>query len=272
MNEFIQANRVHWDEATGVHVASEFYDVEAFRAGASRLHGIERAELGDVAGKSLLHLQCHFGLDTLSWARLGARVTGIDFSEAAIAQARALATALDIPARFIVSDLYDAPAALDEQFDIVFTSYGAIYWLPDIHRWGEVAAGFVKPGGTFYIAEFHPTGFLFDTDHGTDPTMTDYVRKYPYFHSEQPIRDESSDYADPSAAMEHTVTYSWAHSMGDILNALIDGGLVIEYLHEFPFSTVRQFSFLEQHDDGYWYPPDGKYDMPMLFSIKARKS
>lgn len=271
MNEFIQTNREHWDEATTVHVASDFYDVDSFKAGELRLHGIERSELGDVQGKSLLHLQCHFGLDTLSWARLGARVTGIDFSEAAIAQARALSEELDIPARFFVSDLYEARAVLDEQFDIVFTSYGAIYWLPDIHRWGEIAAGFVKPGGTFYIAEFHPTGFMFDTDHGTDQTMTDYVRKYPYFHSAQPIRDESSDYADPSAEMKNTVTYSWAHSLADIVNALIDGGLQIEFLHEFEYSTIQQFNFLEQHDDGYWYPPKGMLDMPMIFSIKARK-
>ena len=271
MDEHRTVNRAHWDEATDVHVASDFYDVASFRAGENRLHGIERAELGDVSGTTLLHLQCHFGLDTLSWARLGADVTGIDFSERAIAQARALSAELDIPARFLVSDLYELPTNLDGQFDIVFTSYGAIYWLPDIKRWGEIAAGYVKPGGTFYIAEFHPVGFMFDTPFGEDLPMKDYERKYPYFHSEVPIRDESSDYADPAVAMSNTLTYSWSHSMSDIVNALVSGGLQIQYFHEFDFSTVRQFPFLEQRVDGYWHVPEGMHDMPMLFSIKARK-
>src|SRR6266550_3264607 len=132
MDEHRTVNRAHWDEATDVHIASDFYDVASFKAGTNRLHGIERGELGDVAGKTMLHLQCHFGLDTLSWARLGANVTGIDFSEHAIDEARALAEELNIPSRFISTDLYELPTKLDEQFDIVFTSYGAIYWLPDI--------------------------------------------------------------------------------------------------------------------------------------------
>ena len=271
MDEHRTVNRAHWDEATDVHIVSDFYDVGSFKAGQNRLHGIERAELGDVSGKTLLHLQCHCGLDTLSWARLGADVTGIDFSERGIGEARALAAELNIQARFLVSELYELPANLDGQFDIVFTSYGAIYWLPDIKRWGEIAGSFVKPGGTFYIAEFHPTGFMFDTDHGQNPDATDYVRRYPYFHSDRPIRDESPDYADPSTAMTNIVTYSWSHSLSDIINALIGGGLQIEYVHEFPFSTIQEFGFLEQHDDGYWYPPEGIHDMPMIFSIKARK-
>jgi SAM-dependent methyltransferase len=271
VDEHRTVNRAHWDEATDVHLASDFYDVASFKAGQNRLHGIERAELGDVSGKTLLHLQCHFGLDTLSWARLGAEVTGIDFSERAIEEARALAKELSIPATFLVSELYELPANLSGQFDIVFTSYGAIYWLPDIKRWGEIAGSYVKPGGTFYIAEFHPVGFMFDTDHGQNPDASDYVRRYPYFHSDRPIRDESPDYADPSTAMKNTVTYSWSHSLSDIINALIGGGLQIEYVHEFPFSTIQEFGFLEQHDDGNWYPPEDKYDMPMIFSIKARK-
>ena len=271
MDEQLLTNRTHWDEVTDVHLASDFYDVESFKAGKDRLHGIESDELGDVRGKTLLHLQCHFGLDTLGWARRGATVTGIDFSERAIEEARSLSAELSIPATFLVSDLYELPSKLDGQFDIVFTSYGAIYWLPDIRRWGEIAASYVKPGGTFYIAEFHPTGFLFDTDWGTDGRAKDYVRKYPYFYTDAPIVDESPDYADPSATVKNSRTYSWAHTLGDVANALIDGGLQIEFIHEFPFSTFQQFSFLEQHDDGYWYPPEGMYDMPMLFSIKARK-
>jgi len=271
MDEQLAVNRVHWDEVTDVHMASDFYDVESFKAGQNRLHGIEREELGDVAGKSMLHLQCHFGLDTMSLARLGATVTGVDFSERAIHTARALAAELQIPATFLVSDLYETPAQLDGQFDIVFTSYGAIYWLPDIKRWGEIAASYVKHGGTFYIAEFHPVGFMFDTDMGQDPSMSDYVRRYPYFHEDAPIVDDSADYADPHAPVKNTRTYSWSHSLSDIANALIAGGLQLEYIHEFPFSTIKEFGFLEQHADGYWYPPAGTHDMPMIFSMKARK-
>lgn len=272
MDELLAVNRTHWDEVTDVHMGSDFYDVESFKAGENRLHGIELGELGgEVNGKTMLHLQCHFGLDTMGWARLGATVTGIDFSERAIDAARAISSELNIPATFIVSDLYELPSKLDGQFDIVFTSYGAIYWLPDIHRWGEIAASYLKPGGTFYIVEFHPVGFMFDTDMGQDASMSDFVLKYPYFHEDDPIVDDSADYADPNAPVKNTRTYSWSHSLSDIANALIGGGLQLEYIHEFPFSTIKQFNFLEQHDDGYWYPPAGKHDMPMIFSMKARK-
>jgi ubiquinone/menaquinone biosynthesis C-methylase UbiE len=268
MDEYRQTNRAHWDEATDVHVASEFYDVESFKAGNNRLHAIEREELGNVTGKSLLHLQCHFGLDTLSWARLGADVTGVDFSERAVEQARALSAETGVPGRFILSELYELPSVLDEQFDIVFTSYGAIYWLPDIMRWGEIAARYVKRGGIFYIAEFHPVGFMFDT---VDATVTDYRLKYPYFYEAKPIIDDSADYADPNVAMSNTLTYSWAHSMSDIINALIGAGLQIEYFHEFPLSAMKQFPWLEPEGDDLWRAPADQYQMPMTFSIKARK-
>jgi len=268
MDDYRRTNREHWDEATDVHIRSEFYDVASFKAGAERLHPIERAEVGDVSGKTLLHLQCHFGMDTLSWARRGATVTGIDFSARAIEAATKLAAEVGVPARFIETDLYAAPDVLDEQFDIVFTSYGAIYWLPDIKRWGEIAARYVKPGGTFYIAEFHPIGFMFDT---VNPAATDYVLKYPYFYSSAPIVDDSPDYADPDRPMSHTTTYSWAHSMSDITNALIDAGLQVDFIHEFPFSVMKQFPWLEEDEDGLWRAPEDRYQMPMIFSIKARK-
>jgi SAM-dependent methyltransferase len=268
MDRYLEANRTHWDEATSVHAASEFYDVEAFKAGKNRLHRIEREELSDVSGKSLLHLQCHFGLDTLCWARLGATVTGIDFSPVAIENARALSTETGVPGRFLVSDLYELPSRLDEQFDIVFTSYGAIYWLPDLKRWGEIAASFVASGGIFYIAEFHPTGFMFDT---VDKAIPDYRLKYPYFYSPDPIVDDSGDYADPNAPMQNTRTYSWAHSMSDIVNAINDAGLDIEFFHEFPLSAMKQFPWMVPDGDDMWKVPSDHYQMPMTFSIKARK-
>jgi SAM-dependent methyltransferase len=268
MDDYREANRAHWDEATDVHVASEFYDVDAFRNGKERLHRIEVEELGDVSARSLLHLQCHFGLDTLSWARRGAIVTGVDFSERAIEQARALSAETGVPGEFLVSDIYELPSKLQGEFDIVFTSYGAIYWLNDIKRWGQIAASFVKPGGVFYIAEFHPTGFMFDT---VDPQAPDYVLKYPYFYSPDPIVDDSGDYADPAAEMKNTRSYSWAHSMSDIVNAINDAGLQIEFFHEFPLSAMKQFPWMEPDGNDLWKVPADRYQMPMTFSIKARK-
>ena len=138
------------------------YDVESFKAGKLSLHPLELEEVGDVSGKSLLHLQCHFGKDTLSWARLGATVTGADFSDEAIGYARELSKEIGVPATFVLSDILDLPNALTGQFDIVFTSFGAIYWLPDIWKWGQVVGHFLKPGGTFYIAEMHPTAYIFE--------------------------------------------------------------------------------------------------------------
>jgi 2-polyprenyl-3-methyl-5-hydroxy-6-metoxy-1,4-benzoquinol methylase len=149
MDERIKVNLAAWNQMARMHAASPGYRLAEFKAGANVLQGIELGEVGDVGGKSLLHTQCHFGLDTISWARLGARVTGVDFSDEAIGLARSISAELKIPARFIQSNIYDAPGAIDEQFDMVFTSYGALCWLPDIKRWAEIAAGFVKPGDSF---------------------------------------------------------------------------------------------------------------------------
>jgi SAM-dependent methyltransferase len=267
MDPYTEANLAHWDEIVSVHMRSDLYNLDAFKRGGNRLHAIERAELPDVAGKRLLHLQCHFGLDTLSWARLGADVTGIDFSGEAIAQARALSEELDIPARFIQSNLYELPDVLEEEFDVVFTSYGVLGWLPDVARWGEIAASFVRPGGTFYIAEFHPTGFMFDEN---DPDG--FRLKYPYFFSQEPIRLEGQgDYADPDAVLGNSLNFSWIYSMGDVVTALVTNGLRIEFLHEFPSSAFNQFPFLERGSDGLWHIPARLEQIPLVFSIRAVK-
>jgi SAM-dependent methyltransferase len=269
MDEHIEANRRHWDEIVPIHAGSDFYAVDAFRTGHSKLKPVELAELGDVRGKTLLHLQCHFGLDTLSWARHeGAIVTGIDFSEQAIATARALAAECGIDARFLVSELYALPDNLDGQFDVVFTSYGAITWLPDIRRWAEVAAHFVKPGGTFYVAEFHPFSYVFDDD----PGVTDLRVRYPYFHDDEPLRFEGeADYADRTATFENRVTYSWSHPISDVVTALIEAGLRIEFLHEFPFSTYQFLPITEQSPDGTVRLSKHDRCVPLLYSIKATK-
>ena len=193
MNEYIEANRKHWNEVAPIHTGAISYDVPGFKAGKSSLNSVEREEVGDVQGKTLLHLQCQFGLDTLCWAREGAVVTGIDFSESAINQARELAKECGIASRFLVSDVYDLPDNLDGQFDIVFTSGGVLWWLPDLTRWAQIASSFVRPGGTFYIAEFHPFASVFDDA----PDVDDLYVKYPYFSTpDQPLRfDKEHAYA-----------------------------------------------------------------------------
>ena len=160
-DRYMEANRRSWDARTPTHFGSRFYDVDGFRAGASSLQSIEIEEVGDVDGKSLLHLQCHFGLDTMSWARLGARATGVDFSEEAVSLARSLSEELGIDADFVVSNVYDLPDVLDQRFDVVFTSYGALTWLPDLERWADVAAHFLEPGGFLYVVDSHPFGSVF---------------------------------------------------------------------------------------------------------------
>src|SRR6059058_2117839 len=214
MDKYLQANRALWDEWTGINYRSDFYKVEAFKAGQNRLRDYEMEEIGPVEGKSLLHLQCHFGLDTLSWARLGARVTGVDFSPEAIKLARSLADEIGLHARFVCADLYGLPGALDERFDVVFTSYGVLFWLKDLARWAQIVARFLKPGGTFYVVELHPFINLFDNE----DDVTGFRVRWPYFHAAGPVAVEThGTYADPQADY-HSVEYSWGFGLGEVIN------------------------------------------------------
>ena len=268
MDRYSEANRKHWDEIVPIHVGSDFYDVASFKAGESKLKPVELAELTDVRGKTMLHLQCHFGMDTLSWAMEGATVTGIDFSERAIEAARALSEETGIEARFLVSDLYSLPGNLDERFDIVFTSYGVVFWLPDVKRWAEVAAHLLAPGGTFYMVEFHPFSWIFDDA----PEVSDFRVKYPYFETGEPLRfEQEGTYADRGADIKNKLTYSWPHPLGDIVSALIDAGLRIEFLHEFPYTTEEFWPFMEVVDKRMVRLTKHDGCVPLLFSIKATK-
>jgi SAM-dependent methyltransferase len=262
-----KANQNRWNELAPIHARSAFYDVEGFKAGKSSLRSIEREELTDVAGKSLLHLQCHFGQDTLSWAKLGAQVTGVDFSLEAIKLARSLNDELALAARFLCCDIYDLPTILSDRFDIVFTSYGVLHWLPNLKEWARIIARFLKPGATFYIVEIHPLAFTL----GDEEDAKDLKIVYSYFHSPEPTRWESpGSYADRTAKVDSNVSYDWTHSLGDILTALISVGLQIEFVHEFPYCVCQFLPCMEQGPDGWWRLKGRETTMPFLFSLKAR--
>jgi 2-polyprenyl-3-methyl-5-hydroxy-6-metoxy-1,4-benzoquinol methylase len=262
----LAANREMWDERVPIHVAGDFYDVDGFRTDRRRLavEPFEVDELGDVEGRSLVHLQCHFGLDTLSWARLGARVMGLDFSGPAVEAAGRLAAEIGVEADFVRADLYDAVAALGHRrFDVVYTGKGALIWLPDIRRWATVCAALVAPGGTFYLSEFHPLTDIFGWE------SLEIERSY---FDPAPLFDESSGtYADLDAPTSHNASYEWQHPLGTVVSALVEAGLVIEFLHEYPFTLFPRWPFLEKRDDGSFVLPAGMPQLPLMYSIRATK-
>jgi ubiquinone/menaquinone biosynthesis C-methylase UbiE len=263
VRKYIETNRKLWNGWTEINVNSELYNLESFKAGENRLKSIELEELKEVAGKSMLHLMCHFGMDTLSWARMGAQVTGIDFSTKAISTAKALSEELDIPARFIETELYDLPKVLDEKFDIVFTSYGVKAWIRDTGKWAALAARYLKPGGIFYMVEFHPILGMFD-DNGE-------TLEYPYFHSPEPMKFEAEgNYADPDHEFKHD-SYEWFHSLGEIVTALISAGLKIDFLHEFPYSPTNCCTFFTENSPGRYVIKNYPHLVPLVYSIHATR-
>ena len=265
-------NRRLWEAWTAVHASGDFYDLDGFRAGGVRLRDEEIAAVGDVSGRSLLHLQCHFGIDTLSWARLGARVTGADFSPAAIRLARELALDLGFPdARFVESNLYELPANLQGTFDVVYTSRGVLGWLPDIAGWARVVAHFVAPGGVFYISEIHPTIQAFENE---GVAVGELRLAYPYWEHRDPlVFDVKGSYADPTADVGEQREHGWDHGLGEIVTALIDAGLVLEWLRESP-TLDWSADFLVETEPGsgrYRLPPGTAGELPLMFSLRARK-
>jgi 2-polyprenyl-3-methyl-5-hydroxy-6-metoxy-1,4-benzoquinol methylase len=259
-DKYFDVNKDAWNKRTIVNKASAFYDVAAFKAGKSSLNPLEKNSLGDVSGKSLLHLQCHFGMDTLSWAREGATVTGIDLSDEAISTAKQLSSELNIPAEFICCNVYDTLEHITQQYDIVFTSYGVIGWLPDLNRWAEIISKALKPGGIFFLAEFHPVVWMFDDDFK--------FIKYPY-HDEAVITEtQTGTYADRNAPIEYK-EYSWNHSLSEVLTALLQNGLTIQQFEELNYSYYNCFNNTVQGEDGYWRIKGLEDKIPMMYAIKA---
>ncbi len=261
-----ERNRVLWDELAPVHLAA-YGSVQKLRRGEPVLDDVELKEVGDVAGKRLLHLQCHIGTDSLAWARRGARVTGVDFSPASIACARELARELGIDARFIRSSIFDLPDALDERFDIIYTSRGVLCWLRDLPRWGQVIAHFLRPGGVAYVLDTHPVCDMLEENEAGELNI---VRSY--FHQSEPTvwDDEEGDYADPSFVPQHP-SYEWYWSVGDIINALLDAGLQLEFFNEHDAMFFQRFPSMITDDGEMYHLPAYEGLLPLTFSLRARK-
>jgi len=270
MNEkYFKANQKMWDEFAKKHfeIENEFYNVKDFLKGKTSLKHYELEEMGNVEGKKLLHLQCHFGLDTLSWARMGALVTGVDFSGEAIRLAKKLARKANLTGNFIQTNLYDLPNILSEKFDIVYTSIGVLCWLNELKKWAEIIAYFLKSGGFFYIAEQHPTSMMFDNDHQEELQL-----KYNYFHRSEPMESiVEGSYASDGPHMTPHKEYEWEHNLSDIINSLIQAGLKIEFFNEYPFSSYKVYVFTEKDSNGYYRLKNQKVEIPLLFTLKASK-
>ncbi len=262
-DNYIEINKALWNAKTDIHLVSEFYDNEQFLAGKSSLNDIELNLLDNISGKRILHLQCHFGQDTISLARMGASCVGIDLSDIAIEHANKTAKELKIDANFIASDLYDAPNHCDDKFDIVYTSYGTIGWLPDINKWAEVIAHFLKPGGKLVFVEFHPVIWMFDDDF---QTIT-----YKYFNDAPIIELEQGTYANRDADIQQK-SISWNHGLGEVLNALLNNGMVLEDFQEYDYSPYNCFNNCTESEKGKFRLENFGDKIPMVYSIVSTKS
>jgi SAM-dependent methyltransferase len=258
-------NRAHWDERVPIHLRSRLYDVESFKAGHRPLAPAQVRDLAPVAGKTLIHLQCHFGLDTLNWARLGAEVTGLDFSAPALAAARRLAGELGIAATFVEADVYDAPTALKTTYDIVYTGVGALMWLPDIARWAAVVAALLKPGGELYLVEFHPTAWMLAED---DPFAIDVG----YFTPADGFAYvDAGSYANREATTSANEARQWNHPLGEVVTALIRAGLTLRELRESDESYLQRWPMLEQTEGQLWRMPAQLPSLPLMYTLRAVK-
>lgn len=260
--DYIDINKKLWNQKTEIHYDSDFYDVESFIKGKDSLNSIEINLLGKIKGKKILHLQCHFGLDTISLSRHGALATGIDFSEKAIEKAQKLNESLGTNAKFIQSDIYKLPEILDDKFDIVFTSYGAIGWLPDMSKWAKIINQFLKPGGEFIMVEFHPIVWMFSYD---------FKRvEFNYMDSDPIIEELEGTYTDKDAQIKEK-SVSWNHGLSTVLDSLIKTGLKITDFEEYNYSPYNCFENTIKIDDGKFKIKGLEDKIPMIYSLKAAK-
>jgi SAM-dependent methyltransferase len=259
---YFETNRDTWNKKVSVNAKSEMYNLEAFKQGKSSLMCYELEALGDVKGKSLLHLQCHFGQDTLSWSRMGATCVGVDLSDAAVTLAQNLNDELKLDAEFVCCNVLDTSEYIKDEFDFVFTSYGVIGWLPDLKPWGQMIAARLKTGGTFFMAEFHPIVWMFDYLNDKP------VMKYGYMQDDVIYEEYEGTYANNNSKMI-SKEYGWNHGLGEVISALSEAGLHIEYLKEFDESPYDVLPDLLKTESGMFVTKDKLY--PLIFTLKARK-
>lgn len=262
-DRYLELNKALWNAKTPHHIASDFYQQDEFLQGKSSLNAPELELLGDIGDTDVLHLQCHFGQDTLSLARMGARVTGADLSDKAIDAARELAGTLKLDACFICSDLYSMPGVLDVRFDTVFTSYGVLGWLPDMKRWAQVVSHFLRPGGRLVLVEFHPAVWMFDND---------FTRvAYSYFNREAIVEEEEGTYADREAPLSMTAV-SWNHSLSEVIQSLLDAGLRLDLFREYDYSPYDCFRNTVETRPGKFHIKGMEEKLPMLYALQATKA
>ncbi|MFB9052370.1 class I SAM-dependent methyltransferase [Formosa undariae] len=262
-HDYKAINKATWNVKTEAHLISDFYDVEGFLNGKSSLNSIEMDLLGDVKGKKILHLQCHFGQDSLSLARLGAHVTAVDLSDVAIKNAKQLANKLELDTTFICCDVYDLPNHLDDTFDIIYTSYGTIGWLPDLDQWAQLISKFLKPKGEFVFVEFHPVVWVFDDDF--DKII------YRYFKSDAIIETETGTYADREANMTQQ-SITWNHSLSEVITSLLQNNLELKAFQEFDYSPYDCFSHTVEVQPKQFRIKHLEDKLPMVYALKAIKN
>ncbi len=271
LDQYREANRANWDSRVDSHYGSDAYGIARFVDDPNFVGGVvsfDAKKMPDVSDKTLIHLQCHIGTDTLGWARLGAEVTGVDFSEKAIESARRLSYECGTPGRFVVAELYDAPTVLPEKFDIVYTGVGAICWLPDIRGWAEVVASFLEPGGLLYMREGHPIMWALDYERDD----AELVIKYPYFRQTEPLGwSEENTYAG-EGVLSSPNFYVWNHGMAEVLQALIDAGLRIDQIEEYDALEWEAGPANQKGEDGRYQIGGDTSCVPLMWSVLATKN
>jgi SAM-dependent methyltransferase len=269
--EYFDANRRNWDERAGIHARSRTYDLASYLADPDHLSGVvrfDRRHLGDLGGRSAVHLQCHIGTDTLSLARLGASTTGLDQSEASIAVARDLFERAGTPGRFEVANVYDAVEVLGDRYDLVYTGVGALNWIPDISRWAGVVAALLAPGGRLHIREGHPVLWALDEDGDPDELRV----RYPYFETAEPLAfDEPTTYTDGEVELRHTRTYEWNHGLGEIITALLRHDLVVSAFEEHRELEWQGLPQMRLEDGRYRLPPAQRHLVPLMYTLVAER-
>lgn len=265
----LAANLARWEEQVDIHVGSDFYRVKEFKTGETSLDPLILSEIGDVSGKRLLHLQCHFGLDTLSFARMGANVTGLDFSPKAIAQARKLAAETSLDARFVEARVDEAAEKGGTGYDIVFSSWGVLMWLPDLEVWARNIAACLRSGGYFYLAEGHPLLWTLDDEGKTVEENFRVIRSY--FLDGPQQWENARDYAEPEITLTHFKSNEWQHTLGEVVTVLAEAGLRIEFLHEHDKLVWPAVPSMTRADTHYYMAPEGAPRLPLSYSLKARK-